>query len=79
MQRCVTCNKLIWPWQKTGFNPSWHRLCTTIWEKGYASASKFCIRENEIHGLQSPFKLYGERSTRERIAFNPPTENNHEN
>lgn len=35
MERCCGCRKSIWPWQKTGFNSSWHEVCTLVWQKGY--------------------------------------------
>ena len=63
MERCFACQKKIWFFQKTGFNFSWHKKCTEVWEKGYYTAWKFCVNENEIHGYPTPGELYSRRGS----------------
>jgi len=63
MNKCFACKKTIWPWQRTGFNSTWHKKCTEVWDKGYEKAYEFCTRENYLHGLPTPTQLYNRRGS----------------
>lgn len=63
MKKCYICKRRIWFWQKTGFNSSWHKRCSKVWEKGYNCAYKFCTNENLIHKFPTPTQLYGRRGS----------------
>jgi hypothetical protein len=37
VRRCEHCKRRIWPWQQTSpFEPPHHKLCITIWFRGWA-------------------------------------------
>ena len=63
MEKCFACRKIVWPWQKRGFNSGWHKKCTEIWEQGYDTAFKFCTNENTLHSLPTPNQLYNRRDS----------------
>ena len=56
---CVACYKLIWFWQKTGYNSSWHESCMLANDKGYKAAREFADDQNRKHGLPTSGELYG--------------------
>ena len=63
MEICVACKKRIWPWQKIGFNSSWHKRCAEVWEKGYDRAYSLIEGEYKKHGFPTPIQLYGRRGS----------------
>ena len=61
MRKCIACLTAIWPWQKKGYNSSWHYTCMVANNKGYRAAMDFCNNENRIAGYELPGVLYANR------------------
>jgi len=64
MKRCMGCKNRIWIFQKRGVNDYWHYRCWKSWELGYDASVRFVEQELRIAGMDSPYKLYKERTLR---------------
>jgi len=76
MNECVACRRRIWPWQRTGFNTSWHLRCMVAWKAGGESRRSFDEEMCRRRRQPTPDEICEDECRLQRVIYvtTPPAE-----